>query len=154
MLVAIPSIAYLLLAINTLYTSNTKLKSNNSTIKYIKNNKNIAKTILNLQIERRILLNLINEKSSEKIKFFTKQIKLTNSSIELLNYGKNDILNILANTRNTYKNGKRSSDEIKSIYTNSIEKLLTFQEKGMFDSHDKEIIERVHTNSFILSNKT
>ena len=149
LLVAIPSIAYLLLAINTLTSSYNKENNTIQTMKYINNYSNITNLIFSLQVERRLSLSLQLNSNINKNKLLKKQILLTNNIINLLPNYKNLFtrLNLL---RNNIEN-KISYFQIEKKYNLIIEELLNKQSKGLFDSHDKKIIEELYKNIKLLN---
>jgi len=149
LLVAIPSIAYLLLAINTLNTSYNKQSNTLETLKYINTYNNISNIIFSLQTQRRLSLSLILNKTTKKQKLLEKQIKLTHKFVD--KFPNN--MYILAELKLLEENNKFTSsyNKVQNKYTALIEYLLNKQAKDIFYSHDKKIIEALYNNNKLLN---
>jgi len=150
LLVAIPSIAYLLLASNTLYNSYIKEKETVKTIKYINKYSDITNGIFALQTERKNLLNYsYNQKLNTKTDT-NKIFLLTNKVLKSLS--SNTLLRKkLDNLRKMFLNNELSYLEIQNQYSLLIELLLNKQAKDIFDTNDKNIIKSLYKNNKLLN---
>jgi signal transduction histidine kinase/CheY-like chemotaxis protein len=156
LLVAVPSLALLLLAGNLLFVSKNKLDNTNYVTSLMELTYDGSKLVFNLQRERGLSVGYIKGKSNKTKEVLAKQRVQTDKFLKTFKTNSNidkNILNSISkinSIRNDIDKNKIDTNKAFDFYTNIITNLLNIQNKVMIESEDKEISQLAHINTKIL----
>ena len=156
LLIAVPALAFLAFALNTLYSSKTKLNNTKNITSLMQLSQDASKVIFNLQRERGLSVGYIKGKDNKTLLFLNEQREETSKVLKSFKYNINIDKNILnsisklTDIRSKITTTVISSDKAFIFYTNLISNLLDIQNKIMLVSKDKDISQMAHLNVKLL----
>ncbi len=156
LLITVPTLAFLVFAGNTLYSSKSTLNNTNHISSLMELSCDASQLVFNLQRERGLSIGYIKLKDQLKYKELLKQIEQTDKFIKLFKENKNIDVNILNNIeritsiREDIKDLNIYSTKAFDFYTNIISSLLKIQNKIILDSSDKQISQMAQLNVRLL----
>ena len=156
LLIALPALAFLAFAGNTLYVSKSNLNNTNNIASLMKLSSDASKLVFNLQRERGLSVGYTKGQSEKTKLALIKQRDESDKYIKLFQNNQDIDKNILNSIdrlkaiRRNINNLNIDSEETFNFYTNIISNLLNIQNKVILISKDKQISQMAHVNAKIL----
>ncbi len=156
LLVAVPTLAFLIFAGNALYSSKSELNNTNQISALMDLSSDASQLVFNIQRERGLSVGYIKANNKQNISELLSQRKETNKYIILFKNNKGIRINILnslekiTSIRKDIENLNIYSDKAFDFYTNLITNLLKIQNKIVLASNNKQISQMAQLNVRLL----